>query len=282
MVETFTIGDMLLIPDSVQQCIHPKVYDFISSWSIPPSILSRSPNFAAKIGQTHIPLFEAFDYLVWEGTDSGTLSLKEAFLHLKPVHSSFSWGKLTWNSSIPPSRSFIAWRLLHKIMPTDENLRSSSCITVSVCNLYHQSDESSDHLFLHCNFAGKIWLRFSSILKTAMDLSSIELTFYVYSRNWSAQIKDVVLACIINSLSSIWNCRNKARFDNKFIHIRSAIGMIIASTSFSGNHSKGCMSTSIEEFSILKSLAINGHPNKAPSEPVQYMLRPKAKVDLFH
>lgn len=46
------------------------------------------------------------------------------------------WGNLIWDPYIPPSRSFLFWRLLHNRVATDENLKARGCIVVSVCCLY--------------------------------------------------------------------------------------------------------------------------------------------------
>lgn len=59
--------------------------------------------------------------------------------------------------------------------------------------------------------------------------------------------------------------RNKSIFEAKKIHWKSAISWIKAAASISGNLSKGHTSSSIQEFVLLKTFAVSGHPGKAPS-----------------
>lgn len=108
-----------------------------------------------------------------EGTDSCSLSFKVASLHLKPLQNAVDWSKLIWSPSIPPSRSFVAWRLIHNRMPTNENLNARGCVSISVCSLCYKHDESSDHLFLTCEFARAFWGWLCSILQQNIDVSSI-------------------------------------------------------------------------------------------------------------
>lgn len=77
------------------------------------------------------------------------------------------------------------------------------------------------------------------------------------------QLKDVIVAAIINILWVIWSCRNKVRFDNKKASFQSAISIIYASISLSGNLSKKQLSSSIEELTIQNSFGVAGHSGRA-------------------
>lgn len=203
--------------------------------------------------------------LVWQNSVSGELTLKDAYSYLNSPINSISWGKVIWNRSIPPSKSFVLWRPLHNQMPTDEHLGSSGCIVVSICNLCGKSDESSSHLFLHCCFALSIWRWFSSIIGVAVDLQSSGAVLSIINHGWSSQVQDVILAGISNILCVIWHCRNKNRFDNKVVPLSSVICMIKASIALTRNFSANHMSSSLSEFSILKYFGVTGNPRKAPA-----------------
>ncbi|MCH96355.1 glycerol-3-phosphate dehydrogenase, partial [Trifolium medium] len=84
-------------------------------------------------------------------------------------------------------------------------------------------------------------------------------------RNWQAQCKVVILACLINILSTIWMVRNQARFKNKSIHWKSAVTIINSSVSLSGNLSKKTYHASMRDFSILKKFKVSVHPPRAPT-----------------
>lgn len=77
-------------------------------------------------------------------------------------------------------------------------------------------------------------------------------------------MKDTVLAAVINSICMIWCCRNKLRFEDKRINVSSCINNVIAAVHLVGMSSKGTMSSSIRDFSILKAFNISSHACRAP------------------
>lgn len=104
---------------------------------------------------------------------------------------------------------------------------------VSMCSLCGKSEETSEHLYLSCHFACKIWSWIGSIIHHSIDLSSFKSILAVCDSGWSNQVKDTILAAIVNCVWIIWFCKNKLRFDNKAISFRSAISLIPASVSLS-------------------------------------------------
>lgn len=118
-----------------------------------PLFFLSSPNIAAEMKQLVIPKFDSKDQFLWMDTNSGALSFKEAFSHVRPPQPGAPWSKLIWHSSILPSKSFIAWRLFHNRMPIDEKLWKAGCTVVSVCSLCYQAEETSLHLLFNCPFA---------------------------------------------------------------------------------------------------------------------------------
>lgn len=82
-------------------------------------------------------------------------------------------------------------------------------------------------------------------------------------KHWSSQIKDIILASVINCYWTIWFCRNQYRYKNMKISTLHAINLIKAASNQSGTFSKGLMSNSIEEFRILKAFAVATHPSRA-------------------
>lgn len=135
--------------------------------------MDRNVVFNNELQQMVIPLFQSKDELVWSGNDSGTLSLKEAY---NLVHSSIStqqWPNLFWSRVIPPSKSFLIWRILHHKVPTDDNLWKRGCHIVSMCSLCGCNYETAEHLFLFCSFANRIWSWLSSKFAIQIDTSSM-------------------------------------------------------------------------------------------------------------
>lgn len=93
----------------------------------------------------------------------------------------------------------------------------------------------------------------------------MSVVFAVVNMKWSRQLRDLIVASIINCIWGIWFCRNQHRFHNKLISSDFIRNSILTATSMSGNYSKGIMSSSMIEFVIMKSFRVNGHLSKAPS-----------------
>lgn len=102
------------------------------------------------------------------------------------------------------------------------------------------------------------------IFSCSIDQTSFENLLGVCNKNWSNQVRDVVLALVLNAILVIWQCRNKRRFEDYDIPFPRAINIISSSVSLSGRFSKGAMSSSIDEFLILKCFSVGGHPPKVP------------------
>lgn len=251
----------------MSKLLKAKVSEFIvnGSWSIPDLLLQKCPSISVELQQICIPLQYCKDQLIWYKSDSGHLKFKEAFNFLKSNGQIMSWTKHIWNKFIPPSKSFLLWRIHHNRMPTDENLWNNGCIIVSRCCLCGSTAETTEHLFFHCSFAKDLWVWFSDTIKYSVDCSSLQSVMSTCNLNWCPQVRDLINAGITNIIWALWHCRNKSRFDNKQIPIQTAKNLIIASVSLSGSLSKGNMAAaSIRDFVILKSFKVTGHPVRAP------------------
>ena len=62
----------------------------------------------------------------------------------------------------------------------------------------------------------------------------------------------------------IWFVRNQVRFQDKTVHWKFAINMVIASASISGNHTKQTSRINMFEFSVMKACRVNIKPPNAP------------------
>jgi len=192
------------------------------------------------------------------------ISFKEAYLYKSPISQHFQWGKKVWSADIPPSKSLLAWRLMHNKLPTDENMMGRGWSIASICSSCNTSLESTFHLFFQCSLAMKLWSWFASLLNTNQQFNSAEDIWKLCDKRWTPQCKVVVQAVIINILSTIWFIRNQARFKDKKIHWKSAINNIIAAVSLTGNRTKLTSFVDMDEFVFLKAFKINIHPPRAP------------------
>ncbi|GAU28119.1 hypothetical protein TSUD_295560 [Trifolium subterraneum] len=174
------------------------------------------------------------------------------------------WAKVIWTPDIPPSKSLFAWRLMHGKVPTDENLMIRGCCIASMCNLCNSHEESSFHPFFECAYAIRLWSWLASCLNIVLQFTTIDDMWKLCDLNWSPQCKVTVTAAIINLFNTIWFVRNQARYNNKVTSWRSAISMIIANTSLTGNNTCKPSSNSIRDFTFLKMFRICIHHPKVP------------------
>jgi hypothetical protein len=126
----------LNIPDHISQHLSTSVNDFIfnGTWSIPHHLVLAFPNLFSIVSKVTIPLIFSRDKLLWKHSDNGDLQLKEAYSFKMQQFQDLSWAKLIWNIDIPPSKSFLVWRIMHEKVPTDENLMVRGCHITSMCS----------------------------------------------------------------------------------------------------------------------------------------------------
>ncbi|XP_019430034.1 PREDICTED: uncharacterized protein LOC109337509 [Lupinus angustifolius] len=258
------IVDQLNIPHELHRDLHATVADFTNgyNWNIPTTLANHCPEITEQIGR--ISRAGSKDRLMWKHADNGSLTLKEAHHAITnhPVH--LNWCKLIWSRAIPPSKSFITWRIMHHKMPTDDNLMARGCAMASICNLCYKSGEDTKHIFISCPFATALWNWFNSMFFISINTSPIHNLLLSCSGNANSQVKEVMIACIIHIISTIWFCRNQARFEDGKIPIASAIARIVRDTTMSGNSSSTYATPTLNDLIILKSLPIDIHTNKAP------------------
>ncbi|XP_019465376.1 PREDICTED: uncharacterized protein LOC109363572 [Lupinus angustifolius] len=127
--------DSLSIPSFLHNSLMASVADFTfhSKWIIPKPIAENFPNIAREIASIGISLNP--DVLAWEGSNDGQLSLNDVFSYLALPSNPRNWCRMIWSNSIPPYKSFTTWRLLHRRMPTNDQLQTRGCNLASMCSL---------------------------------------------------------------------------------------------------------------------------------------------------
>ncbi|GAU44279.1 hypothetical protein TSUD_371790 [Trifolium subterraneum] len=194
-------------------------------WTIPPLVLEHGPCLVEEILRVTITSSPRDDCFVWTHSKNGSLTAKEAFDHLNLPGMVLPLASIIWQAFIPPSHSFVAWRLMLGKMPTGENLRMRGCVIVSMCPLCSRDCDSSEHLFFLCPFAVAIWSWVNSIFEIDLDHSSLDglLLGCVPLSDYTSRL---LLACIIHSLHTLWMAQNGILFNNASINIYAVITKI--------------------------------------------------------
>jgi hypothetical protein len=204
-----------------------------------PAALTADVTIQNYVNNIILPTSQLPDVLVWRHTSDGKLNSKQAFEFLRPSATDLSWAENIWSTAIPPSHSCIYWRLHHNKMPTDENLRRRGCIVVSVCSLCMSTDESSEHLFLRCNFANQLWDWIGMKLNCIIDRSTAGSLLSCRPARCSSQVSDIYIAAVLHTIHSIWWARNSLRFSDVVPTLHAAKVRIYSFIAMSGNVSKG-------------------------------------------
>lgn len=160
------------------------------------------------------------------------------------------WPKLLRNKSIPPSRTFMLWRLIYVRLPTDDLLRKRGLFLTSTCCHCNAATESSNHLFINYNLAQKLWRWLGTMVN--LDLSStspIELFQLCIPK--SPQVSGVILARITYVIWQIWSSRNVLCFDNNKIFFEGMITNISNAIAISDNITHTCLRYNDQDRHIL-------------------------------
>ncbi|XP_013589640.1 PREDICTED: uncharacterized protein LOC106298091 [Brassica oleracea var. oleracea] len=103
--------------------------------------------------------------LIWLGTTSGEYTtrsgyktaLKEQNANLEdPLATDINWVRYIWKIETAPKVKLFLWKVFCAALPVGSNLAARNITNSTLCNLCNTT-ESTNHLFLQCNFAQKVW-----------------------------------------------------------------------------------------------------------------------------
>ncbi|OVA19771.1 Reverse transcriptase zinc-binding domain [Macleaya cordata] len=203
------------------------------------------------------------DRPAWAHSSDGDLSFKEAFEFTKPRGAVLPWFKKIWVSYIPPSRSWLLWKIIHGRLATDDNLRKVGIMITSCCSLctYPSTMESTKHLFLECTYASAVWNWIDYVFNVRIQFYNLEDLLSTTSRmSAGSQVQDLCWAAIFNGFWTIWWSQNRIQF----VTIPQAIKMITHLTSDAVKFSEGHMTNSVVDLSTIRYFGATTKPRKAP------------------
>lgn len=212
-----------------------KVSDCITdgTWCLPNCIMARDPALATQICKITLPAEDIPNMLCWTSAPDGKLTSKIAFRPLNGIGQRVVWANLLWNSYIPPSRSFITWRLLHNKLPTDENLRKRGCFIVPICCFCMKDSETSQHMFFDCLVTSILWEWLSKGTDQNLDCTNcLQLLLSIMNININL-VQQILSSAIIHTLWVIWIERNQRYYHNKYQAVSTLFNIILAEVKLS-------------------------------------------------
>jgi len=171
-----SLANIYSIPPQTLQTLPVYVSNFIDNhqWKILEELNQTYPNLRNLAAQVILPKHNTADKLVWQHTNNGELTLKDAYSFKNNSYPKLNWAKNIWSKDIPPSRSLLVWRIMWDKLQKDENLSSKGCCLPSMCSLYGSKAETTFHLFFECIYAVNLWCWLAAILNTPIHFQSIE------------------------------------------------------------------------------------------------------------
>jgi len=229
------LADRWNIPQQVTASLAMKVSDCISNgnWCIPEFVVHKDVELALQISNITLPMVGISDKLCWTAAFDGELTNKIAFKSLNGSGQKVSWASLLWNTYIPPSRSFIPWRLLHMKLPTDENLRKRGCTIVSMCGFCLQAAESSHHIFFECPVTSKLWEWLGKGSDQVLNgTNCLQILTNRVGPN-SKLVHQTMNSVVVHTLWAIWIERNQWYFHSKQQPMSTLFNIVLAEVNLS-------------------------------------------------
>ncbi|KAJ0507913.1 putative RNA-directed DNA polymerase [Helianthus annuus] len=122
-----------------------------------------------------------------------------------------------WNNSVPKKVGVVSWRAIMERLPTRAALAARNIVVGDTgCPFCNEYAETSDHLFVSCQFTQVVWLVIAQWCKLppfiAFSLKDV-LDLHV-TVNGSKRRKKMIYAIIQVVIWSIWRLRNEVVFNN--------------------------------------------------------------------
>ena len=272
---------LLDIPTNLISSLSGTIADFWHhGWTISPEFANLFLDIY-KLISTTIPGPPDSDKLIWTRSSDGEITSKFFFEDLNNSRPELHWCRFIWHTFIPPRRSLLLWKVLHKRLATDENLKKRGIFLASRCHFCEKEEESLDHLLLRCDFSKSLWSYLATLFEKTLQFSDNFEEFFILAMksSFSPQIRSLWIAGIFALIWEIWCSRNKKIFEGKNENIWSSKSFILASIRETDKMAKGCMKNCQEDLIILHNLRIKGRPPDGPSIiPVKWNLPPSGWI----
>jgi hypothetical protein len=109
------------------------------------------------------------DSIIWNLTPSGEYSATSVYNAQFFVATQTNMNKLVWKVWAPPKIKFFAWLAIRNRLWTSDRLERRGWDNFGICPLCKQYNETTTHLFLHCQYTKRLW----EMIRDWLDLTSI-------------------------------------------------------------------------------------------------------------
>lgn len=224
---------------------------------LPDYLIQKYASLAQKILSTPLPLDNTTAKLNWKHSKDGDLTKKIAYDFIEGSRIKLDWCKLIWSKFIPPTISFITWRLAHNKLPTYENLKKRGSYILSICCFCKAHQETSSHIFFECLETSKIWQWIENDIDLQLDYTTWNSLLLRCTCIKSSFTLQIMLFTIITTIWLIWLERNKWYFQGIQCDMLNLIHQLIVDVHMRYPLTTGVNNSSITDFKISQLFRIH-------------------------
>lgn len=203
---------------------------FLNDWEV-----ERVANLLEEIGAFPGTNNEP-DSVRWSHSEDGIFTVGRAYKWENSQESNNQqnlWRKV-WRNSAPTKIKCFTWLVVRRACLTHEVLKKKGMTIVSWCSLCGKTEETNNHLFVHCSFTAQIWAIFLNISDTkwTMPEHTADLLSCWIRRGGSKRQKtwwSLIPHCI---WLAVWIERNNRNFEDIFNSIHKVKWNCIVSLFF--------------------------------------------------
>ncbi|KAL0909994.1 hypothetical protein M5K25_020913 [Dendrobium thyrsiflorum] len=228
-----------------------KVKDFFcdEGWNIE-SLVNNVPDCIIKIIMKISIHLEEEDCILFNRSNDGKFDTKQVWNSIRDSHPKNIFYLSLWHGSIPPTYSFLIWRILNNYLPVDSNLLKKGFYIVSKCQCcYHI--ENINHVFMQGPVAMKVWIHFNNMFKvlSTTHFNNVGDLLKGWFTPTKGHIRNIIPVLICWFL---WSSRNNAKHENIKMDASTIISKVknkvfqlfvaklLKADSFNGFHNVAC------------------------------------------
>jgi hypothetical protein len=206
---------------TLAQAALPDVPGFTQRWidanqlGLSGDLATEWNNFLLILKSSGITLNNTNDKIVWSWNKAmGTITANLAYQSISNnYHKERTrwWFKSIWKVNIPSKITCFMWLCLKDCIITGANYRKQGGIGPSVCSLCLKDEETTSHLFIHCETTQFIWKEILNSLNVtdAWKYSTLEDNLLQWFTQYP-RMRHIPFLVIWG----IWKYRNKILFEN--------------------------------------------------------------------